>query len=283
MALLGVGGLGSWAAYALACCGVGELVLVDGDVVEESNFNRQILYRERDIGRPKVDAAADALAEFNSSCRLESVPRRLDGVAAIRASDRGRGLRGERRGLAAHDIERWTNRACVEAGLPFITMSHSPPVARVGPLYLPGRPAATPVRRPPTASRIRSMTSSSSSAAASHAGRARPPARPDVGWRRPRSPGRLDDAGHVDRSPHPGDRRSRILTTTPAGDAHLAGFLEPVLAPAQPLLDWLSPAEAQLIQRFVGSLVALKQHAAAATPGPAPERSSEPYSPALLM
>jgi hypothetical protein len=43
IALLGVGGLGSWAAYALACCGVGELVLVDGDRVEESNLNRQIL------------------------------------------------------------------------------------------------------------------------------------------------------------------------------------------------------------------------------------------------
>ena len=38
----------------------------------------------------------------------------------------------------AHDIERWTNAACVAAGLPFITMSHSPPVARVGPLYVPG-------------------------------------------------------------------------------------------------------------------------------------------------
>jgi DNA-binding MarR family transcriptional regulator len=95
--------------------------------------------------------------------------------------------------------------------------------------------------------------------------------------------GRLIDAGHVERAPHPHDRRSRVLTTTPAGDAHLADFLEPVLAPAQRLLDWLSPEEAQLIERFVGSLVALKQHAAAATPGPAPERSSEPYSPALLM
>jgi DNA-binding MarR family transcriptional regulator len=95
--------------------------------------------------------------------------------------------------------------------------------------------------------------------------------------------GRLIDAGHVERAPHPHDRRSRVLTTTPAGDAHLADFLVPVLAPAQRLLDWLSPEEAQLIERFVGSLVALKQHAAAATPGPAPERSSEPYSPALLM
>ena len=72
MSLLGVGGLGSWAAYALACCGVGELVLVDGDRVEESNFNRQILYRERDIGRPKAEAAAEALAEFDSRCRLDA-------------------------------------------------------------------------------------------------------------------------------------------------------------------------------------------------------------------
>ena len=37
-----------------------------------------------------------------------------------------------------HDIERWVNAACFERGLPFITMSHSPPVARVGPLYVPG-------------------------------------------------------------------------------------------------------------------------------------------------
>ena len=68
--LLGVGGLGSWAAYALVCCGVGELVLVDGDVVEPSNFNRQILYRESDIGRPKADAAAEALAGFSSFTSL---------------------------------------------------------------------------------------------------------------------------------------------------------------------------------------------------------------------
>jgi bacteriocin biosynthesis cyclodehydratase domain-containing protein len=138
VALLGVGGLGSWAAYALACCGVGELVLVDGDVVEESNFNRQILYRERDIGRPKVDAAAEALAEFDSACRLTAVPRRLEGVAAIREVIDGADFVVNAADWPAHDIERWTNAACVAAGLPFITMSHSPPVARVGPLYVPG-------------------------------------------------------------------------------------------------------------------------------------------------
>ena len=138
MALLGVGGLGSWAAYALACCGVGELVLVDGDVVEESNFNRQILYRERDIGRPKVEAAAEALAEFDSACRLTPVPRRLDGVDAVREVIEGADFVVNAADWPAHDIERWVNAACFAAGMPFITMSHSPPVARVGPLYVPG-------------------------------------------------------------------------------------------------------------------------------------------------
>ncbi|MEA2377754.1 MAG: sulfur-carrier protein adenylyltransferase/sulfurtransferase [Thermoleophilaceae bacterium] len=138
VALLGVGGLGSWAAYALACCGVGELVLVDGDTVETSNFNRQILYRERDVGRAKTDAAAEALSAFNSACRLTQVPRRLDGVAAIREVIEGADFVVNAADWPAHDIERWTNQACVDARLPFITMSHSPPVARVGPLYVPG-------------------------------------------------------------------------------------------------------------------------------------------------
>ena len=136
--ILGVGGLGSWASYALACCGVGELVLLDGDLVEESNFNRQILYRERDIGRPKAEAAADALAEFDSSCRLTPVARRLESADAVRelAEDADFVVNGA--DWPAHDIERWVNEACFDVGVPFITMSHSPPVARVGPLYVPG-------------------------------------------------------------------------------------------------------------------------------------------------
>jgi molybdopterin/thiamine biosynthesis adenylyltransferase len=138
VALLGVGGLGSWAAYALACCGVGALVLVDGDTVEESNFNRQILYRERDVGRPKVEAAAEALAAFDSACDLIAIPRRLESAADIRVVIEGADFVVNAADWPAHDIERWNNAACVDAGIPFITMSHSPPVARVGPTYVPG-------------------------------------------------------------------------------------------------------------------------------------------------
>jgi molybdopterin/thiamine biosynthesis adenylyltransferase len=136
--ILGVGGLGSWTSYALLCCGVGELVLLDGDRVEESNFNRQILYRERDVGRLKVEAAAEALAEFDSTCRLTPVARRLESVEAVRELAEGADFVVNGADWPAHDIERWVNAACFQAGVPFITMSHSPPVARVGPLYVPG-------------------------------------------------------------------------------------------------------------------------------------------------
>ena len=95
--------------------------------------------------------------------------------------------------------------------------------------------------------------------------------------------GRLIEAGYVERAPHPHDRRMRILTATPAGDAHLTEYLEPVLAPTNRLLGWLSDDESELIERFLDALASLKDHAAAATPGPQPERSTEPYSPALLM
>lgn len=136
--ILGLGGLGSWASYALACCGVGELVLLDGDRVEESNFNRQILYREHDVGRLKAEAAAEALAAFDSACRLTPLPSRLESVAAVSDVVQGADFVVNGADWPAHDIERWVNEACFAAGVPFITMSHSPPAARVGPLYVPG-------------------------------------------------------------------------------------------------------------------------------------------------
>jgi bacteriocin biosynthesis cyclodehydratase domain-containing protein len=136
--MLGAGGLGSWASYALVCCGIGRLVLVDHDRVEESNFNRQILYRERDVGRAKVDAAAEALRAFDSACELEAHDLRIDGADDVRALAADADVVVNSADWPPHDIERWVNAACFEAGVPFITLSHSPPVGRVGPMYAPG-------------------------------------------------------------------------------------------------------------------------------------------------
>jgi bacteriocin biosynthesis cyclodehydratase domain-containing protein len=136
--VLGVGGLGSWAAISLACCGVGELTLVDGDAVELSNLNRQILFGPGDIGRPKATVAAAAIERFNPDIRIEPVVRALGSQAEIAAAVGGSSFVVDAADRPAHDIERWVNAACFELGVPYITMSHFPPFARVGPLYVPG-------------------------------------------------------------------------------------------------------------------------------------------------
>jgi molybdopterin/thiamine biosynthesis adenylyltransferase len=63
--VLGAGGIGSSVAMALARLGVKELILVDKDVVEPSNLNRQILFNAQSLGRTKVEAAAAALIQFH--------------------------------------------------------------------------------------------------------------------------------------------------------------------------------------------------------------------------
>lgn len=65
--LVGAGGLGSPAALYLAAAGIGTLGIVDADVVEASNLQRQVLHGEDQLGRPKVDSAAATLRRLNSS------------------------------------------------------------------------------------------------------------------------------------------------------------------------------------------------------------------------
>jgi len=64
--IVGVGGLGSPAAYYLAAAGVGTLGIVDNDVVDESNLQRQILHRTADVGRQKTESAAEQIKRTRS-------------------------------------------------------------------------------------------------------------------------------------------------------------------------------------------------------------------------
>jgi molybdopterin-synthase adenylyltransferase len=83
--VVGLGGLGSPAALYLAASGVGEMLLNDFDRIDATNLQRQILYGEADVGRPKTDAAADAIARINSSVRVVRVAERLQGDALVDA------------------------------------------------------------------------------------------------------------------------------------------------------------------------------------------------------
>lgn len=81
--VLGCGGLGAAALPYLAAAGVGELMIVDHDVVEWSNLQRQIAYGETDVGRPKVAAMRDYLLRLNSGVRVSALDARLDDEAAL--------------------------------------------------------------------------------------------------------------------------------------------------------------------------------------------------------
>jgi len=139
VAVLGVGGLGGSAAMWLASVGIGEMWLIDGDRIEVSNLNRQVLYAEAEIGQLKVEVAAAKLRAFHPGMRIAATARRLESQADIADFVDGADVVIDAADWPAHDIERWCNSACFEAGIPYITMSHFPPIARVGPLYVPGR------------------------------------------------------------------------------------------------------------------------------------------------
>ena len=75
--VVGVGGLGSPAALYLAAAGIGHLGLVDDDVVDESNLQRQVLYTTAEVGRPKALCARDRLHALNPHIHIDAYTERL--------------------------------------------------------------------------------------------------------------------------------------------------------------------------------------------------------------
>jgi len=84
VALIGAGGIGAPAIQYLAAAGVGQLTLIDDDSVALSNLQRQVLYGSDDIGMPKVDAAARAVARLNADVRVN---RRATRIAPENAAE----------------------------------------------------------------------------------------------------------------------------------------------------------------------------------------------------
>jgi molybdopterin/thiamine biosynthesis adenylyltransferase len=82
--VVGAGGLGCAVLQYLAAAGVGRLMIVDHDRVEESNLHRQPLYRMTDLGRPKVHAARAALLQANPEVSIDTLAERLTAANAAR-------------------------------------------------------------------------------------------------------------------------------------------------------------------------------------------------------
>lgn len=115
--LVGVGGLGSPAAMQLAAMGVGYLRIVDRDIVELTNLHRQHLYGVKDLGYPKVEAAAKRLQQLNPYIKLESLPLSVNHTNAEKII---RGMDVVVDGLDSMFARYAINRACIRLGVPYV-------------------------------------------------------------------------------------------------------------------------------------------------------------------
>lgn len=116
--VVGCGGLGSSLALYLAAAGVGCLVLADGDRVELSNLQRQILHGDADIGRAKADSARQSLERLAPDCEVVALQTHLAGAAlseAVADVD-----------LVADGSDNYPtrfalNRACIDSSIPLVS------------------------------------------------------------------------------------------------------------------------------------------------------------------
>jgi molybdopterin/thiamine biosynthesis adenylyltransferase/rhodanese-related sulfurtransferase len=118
--VVGVGGLGAPVLQYLVGAGVGKITVVDGDTVDLSNLHRQTLFRETDVGKPKVDAAVNTLLGLNTDCKIMPINAHLtpanasglirDGSIVLDCAD-------------SFAVSYILSDLCKDAGLPLISAS----------------------------------------------------------------------------------------------------------------------------------------------------------------
>ena len=140
VALLGVGGAGNNILQGLAAMGVGHITLVDCDMVEPSNLNRQVLYGRKHIGRPKTEALRELTPELNPDISFDIIEKRLDSPESIAEVITGMDLAILAADSPRHLIFSWTNQAAQQTGTAALfTMGVTQSHVRVGPLVVPGK------------------------------------------------------------------------------------------------------------------------------------------------
>lgn len=133
--VVGAGGIGSPVAYYLGAAGIGKIGLVDGDVVDYSNLQRQILHATADLGRPKVESAKDKLEAINPDIEVITYKELLTPENAVELIQQYDLVVDATDNLTSRYV---INQACVKLGKPFI---HGGVLSMVGQVMtvLPGQ------------------------------------------------------------------------------------------------------------------------------------------------
>lgn len=115
--VVGAGALGNEVLKNLALMGVGLVYVVDFDTIEESNLTRSVLFRQRDCGRSKAEAAADAVTDLNPDTKVVAMPANIItdvGLGLFRDVDVVIGC------LDNREARLWVNRCCWKVNTPWI-------------------------------------------------------------------------------------------------------------------------------------------------------------------
>lgn len=116
--VVGAGGLGSPAALYLAAAGVGTIILADGDTVDLTNLQRQIMHRQDRVGQAKATSGAQSMGEINPTIKVITISQRLEGQLLLDTVGRCDVVLDCCDNFATrHAI----NRACVQAKVPLVS------------------------------------------------------------------------------------------------------------------------------------------------------------------
>ncbi len=74
IAIFGIGGVGSYVTEALARCGIGHITIVDKDIVDVTNINRQLIALSSTVGKPKTEVAKERILDINPQAKVEAFP-----------------------------------------------------------------------------------------------------------------------------------------------------------------------------------------------------------------
>jgi len=114
--IAGAGGLGSPIAIYLAVAGIGTITIVDMDVVDQSNLNRQILHTDRDVGKKKTVSAMEKLQKYNADITINAIDTRIDAENVAELVGRADGIVDA---MDNYPVRYLLNRTALEKKIPF--------------------------------------------------------------------------------------------------------------------------------------------------------------------